>query len=50
MAPALSLATAPASPLAESLLWVVIVGNIWGVIHYFLAARTLREDLTAKER
>ncbi|MBI3800094.1 MAG: MFS transporter [Deltaproteobacteria bacterium] len=33
-----------------ALLWVVVVGNVWGVIHYFLAARTLREDLAAKER
>jgi hypothetical protein len=33
-----------------ALLFVVIAGNLWGVMHYLLAARTLREDLTAKER
>jgi len=35
--------------LGTSLLWVVVVGNAWSTTHYLLAARTLREDLRAKE-
>jgi MFS family permease len=38
---------------SESLRWaIVVVGllNIWAAAHYFWAARTLREDLTATER
>lgn len=33
-----------------ALLSVVAVGSIWSSAHYFLAARTLREDLKAKDR
>ena len=33
-----------------ALLFVVVPGSVWGAIHYLLAARTLREDLAAKER
>jgi MFS family permease len=37
----------------ESLRWalasIVSIGNAWAAIHYFLAARTLRDDLTAKD-
>ncbi len=33
-----------------ALLSIVVTGSVWGAIHYLLAARTLREDLTAKER
>jgi hypothetical protein len=33
-----------------SLLSVVIVGNIWSALHYYLASRTLRADLREKER
>jgi MFS family permease len=36
--------------LGRSLLWVVVVGNSWATLHYVLAARTLREDLQAKDR
>jgi len=36
--------------LRYSLLMVVAVGNTWSAVHYFLAARTLREDLKAKDR
>ncbi len=36
--------------LGTSLLWVVIVGNAWSTLHYLLAARTLREDLRAKDQ
>jgi MFS family permease len=36
--------------LRYSLLFVVCVGSVWSATHYFLAARTLREDLTAKDR
>lgn len=32
-----------------ALLFVVVIGSLWSAFHYFLAARTLREDLTAKE-
>ena len=35
--------------LGTALLWVVVVGNAWSTIHYLLAARTLREDLRAKD-
>ena len=33
-----------------ALLFVVVIGSLWSAFHYFLAAQTLREDLTAKER
>jgi len=33
-----------------ALLSVVVVGSLWSTLHYMLAARTLREDLKAKER
>ncbi len=32
-----------------ALLVVVVVGSSWAVLHYFLAARTLRADLKAKD-
>ncbi len=32
-----------------ALLSVVVIGNAWSVVHYFLAARTLRADLEAKD-
>ena len=32
-----------------SLLFLVIAGNIWSALHYYLASRTLREDLEAKD-
>lgn len=32
-----------------ALLSVVVTGSLWSAFHYFLAARTLREDLRAKE-
>jgi hypothetical protein len=33
-----------------ALLSVVVIGSVWGAIHFLLAARTLREDLAAKDR
>jgi predicted MFS family arabinose efflux permease len=33
-----------------ALLSVVVIGSVWGSVHFLLAARTLREDLTAKDR
>jgi len=33
-----------------ALFCVVVIGSVWSAMHYFLAARTLREDLQAKER
>jgi MFS family permease len=33
-----------------ALLFVVVTGSAWSSLHYFLAARTLGEDLRAKER
>jgi MFS family permease len=33
-----------------ALLFVVVTGSVWSALHYFLAARTLREDLMAKDR
>jgi predicted MFS family arabinose efflux permease len=33
-----------------ALLSVVVTGSVWAAVHYVLAARTLREDLTAKDR
>ncbi len=33
-----------------ALLSVVIAGNTWAVFHYFMAARTLRVDLKAKDK
>jgi hypothetical protein len=35
--------------LGTALLWVVVAGNAWAALHYLLAARTLREDLRAKD-
>jgi predicted MFS family arabinose efflux permease len=32
-----------------ALLSVVVTGSVWAAVHYILAARTLREDLTAKD-
>ena len=31
------------------LLFVVVISSMWSSMHYFLAARTLREDLKAKD-
>lgn len=36
--------------LRYALLVVVVAGSLWSTIHYILAARTLREDLRAKEQ
>jgi hypothetical protein len=33
-----------------ALLSVVVTGSVWAAGHYFLAARTLREDLKAKDQ
>jgi predicted MFS family arabinose efflux permease len=33
-----------------SLLFVSIGGNLWAAWHYYMSSRTLREDLTAKDR
>ena len=33
-----------------SLLILAVAGNAWSALHYYLASRTLREDLQAKER
>ena len=33
-----------------ALLAVVVTGSVWAALHYFAAARTLREDLQAKDR
>lgn len=33
-----------------SLFFLAVVGNIWSALHYFLASRTLREDLTMKSQ
>ncbi len=33
-----------------SLLVLAVGGNLWSALHYYLASRTLREDLTAKDR
>jgi predicted MFS family arabinose efflux permease len=33
-----------------SLLILAVAGNIWSAFHYYLASRTLREDLVAKEQ
>lgn len=33
-----------------ALLSVVVVGNVWSALHYYLASRTLRADLREKER
>jgi hypothetical protein len=32
-----------------ALLFIVGIGSMWSSVHYFLAARTLREDLQAKD-
>ena len=34
--------------LRHALLWVVVIGAAWSILHYLLAARTLRRDLEAK--
>jgi len=31
-----------------ALLWVVVVGAVWASFHYYMAARTLREDLEGR--
>ena len=33
-----------------SLLILAVAGNIWSALHYYLASRTLREDLVAKDQ
>jgi len=33
-----------------SLLILAVTGNIWSALHYYLASRTLREDLVAKDQ
>jgi len=33
-----------------ALLSIVVTGSVWAALHYFAAARTLREDLQAKDR
>ena len=33
-----------------SLLILAVAGNIWSTLHYYLASRTLREDLSAKDQ
>ncbi|MDE0511878.1 MAG: MFS transporter [Gammaproteobacteria bacterium] len=33
-----------------SLLFLAVVGNLWSALHYYLASKTLREDLGAKDR
>ena len=33
-----------------SLLILAVAGNIWSALHYYLASRTLREDLLAKDQ
>ena len=33
-----------------SLLILTVAGNIWSALHYYLASRTLREDLVAKDQ
>lgn len=38
-----------AESLRYALLSVVVTGSVWSALHYFFAARTLREDLTAKD-
>jgi MFS family permease len=35
--------------LRYALLFIIVSGAAWSVLHYFLAARTIREDLRAKE-
>jgi len=35
--------------LRYALLIIVLAGAAWSVLHYLLAARTLREDLAAKD-
>jgi MFS family permease len=39
-----------AESVRYALLWVVLAGAAWSTLHYALAARTLREDLEAKQR
>ena len=38
-----------AQSIRYALLSVVVTGSVWSSLHYFLAARTLREDLQAKD-
>jgi hypothetical protein len=33
-----------------ALLYTVVCGALWAVYHYWAGARTLREDLRAKDR
>jgi len=33
-----------------SLLILAVSGNIWSALHYYLASKTLREDLEAKHK
>lgn len=33
-----------------SLLILAVAGNVWSALHYYLASRTLREDLVAKDQ
>jgi hypothetical protein len=35
--------------LRYAMLYVVVAGNLWSALHYFLAARTLRTDLRARD-
>lgn len=39
-----------AESVRASLLLVIVGMNLWALVHFLLAARTLREDLRAKER
>ena len=41
--------TLGAESIRYALLAVVVSGNAWSGVHYFLAARTLRADLKAKD-
>jgi len=33
-----------------SLLLVIVVMNVWALVHFLFAARTVRDDLRAKDR
>lgn len=39
-----------AEAVQTSLLLVIVVMNVWALVHFLLAARTLRDDLQAKDR
>jgi len=39
-----------ADAVRASLLLVIVVMNVWALVHFLLAARTLRDDLQAKDR